>query len=195
MADRSRRCGRARPGASVPTAPTWRDARRWEPALPRIAASADTARAELNADPGPDRLGRFRDRVLPGALARATHHEQVAVAEIMPDRRATPAARPQQEGPRRAEDDQRHHRVLRAPAADAVAVPGHRIAAVAVQAEPGGREPLAEFLLVVLVEDSLGLGERRMGERIRLVVEAEQPGDVDDLVVHRAAFGPPGDLR
>src|SRR5215213_10158387 len=41
-------------------------------------ASEDVARAELHADPRADRAGGLGDRVLPGALAGATHHEEVA---------------------------------------------------------------------------------------------------------------------
>ena len=116
---------------------------------------AHAARPELDADPRPDRPGGLRDRVLPGALAGAAHHDQVAVAELVPDGRAA-AAGPQQERPGRAERDDRDHGVLGLAAADGVAVPGDAVAAVAVEAQPGGAERLAELVGVVRVQRLAG---------------------------------------
>ena len=42
--------------------------------------SADVAGPELDADPRADRPRRLGDRMLPCALARAAHHQQVAMA-------------------------------------------------------------------------------------------------------------------
>ena len=77
-------------------------------------------------------------------------------------------------------------------AADAVAVPGHAVAAVAVEAQPGRRERLAELGGVVRVERGLGRFEQRVGQRLVLVVEREQPRDVHDPVVHLPPLGVPG---
>ena len=90
------------------------------------------------------------------------------------------------------EGQDRDHRVLGAGAADAVAVPGHRVAAVAVEAEAGRGERLAELGRVVLVEGRLDGVEHGVGQRVALAVEAEQAGHVDDLVVHLAPLGVPG---
>ena len=49
-------------------------------AAPRGRGSAHVVRTELDADPRAGRPSRLRDRVLPGALTRAAHHQQVAVA-------------------------------------------------------------------------------------------------------------------
>lgn len=47
----------------------------------RFRPSADPAGPELDADPRADRARRLGDAVLPGALAGAAHHDQVAGAE------------------------------------------------------------------------------------------------------------------
>src|SRR5205823_996383 len=44
-----------------------------------MGGSGDPAGAELHAHPGADRLAGLRDAVLPGALATATHDDEVAV--------------------------------------------------------------------------------------------------------------------
>src|SRR5215469_1630219 len=75
--------------------------------------SAHVAHAELDADPGTDRLRRLGYRVFPRALATAAHGHQVAVAELVADRRTT-AARTQQKRPGRAERHDGHDGVLRA---------------------------------------------------------------------------------
>ena len=54
--------------------------------------SADAARAELDAHAGSDRPARLGDGVLPRALARAAHDDEVAVVQRVPDR-ARPAHR------------------------------------------------------------------------------------------------------
>ena len=51
------------------------------PEWSRTRRSGDPARPELDADAGTDRLRRLRDAVLPGALAGATHDDQVTVSE------------------------------------------------------------------------------------------------------------------
>ena len=51
--------------------------------------SEDSAGAELHADAGTDGPGGLEDRMLPGALARATHHHQIAVPQREADRFAT----------------------------------------------------------------------------------------------------------
>src|SRR4051812_40076410 len=63
-----------------------------EPDDDRQADSAHPARAELDTDPRPDRLARLGNRVVPGALAGAAHHDQVTVPQREPVRPAPPAA-------------------------------------------------------------------------------------------------------
>ena len=67
------------------------------------------------------------------------------------------APRAQHEVARGAHREDRHHRVLVARAADAVAVPGDRVVAVAVEAQPGGGERLAELVGVVRGQRVAGL--------------------------------------
>src|SRR6478736_2478982 len=45
----------------------------------RVAPSAHPGGAELDGDPRADRPGRLRHAVVPGALARAPHDDEVAV--------------------------------------------------------------------------------------------------------------------
>ncbi len=107
------------------------------PGPPPRPGSADPARAELHADPRPGGPGRLGHGVLPGALAAAAHHQQVPVADLVPQRRAaTPGAKHQ--GPRRAQGQDGDHGVLRGAAADPVTVPGDAVPAVPVEAQPGG---------------------------------------------------------
>ena len=61
------------------------------------SASADAAGAELDRDARADRLAGLGDGVVPGALARATHDDEVAVAEREAPRLAA-AARTQATG-------------------------------------------------------------------------------------------------
>src|SRR6516165_10544231 len=152
--------------------------------------SADPARPELHADPRPDVLGRLRHRVLPGALAAAAHDQQVAVPDLIPPRR-TAAPRPQAERPRRAQRQDGHHGVLaRAPPVP-VAVPGHAVPAVPVQAQPCGPERLAQLRPVVRVQHPERGGQQRVRQRLALAVEAEQPGNIHHPVVHVPPLRPP----
>src|SRR4051794_1711969 len=101
--------------------------------------SGHTAWSELNAHPRPHRLRRLGDAVLPGALARTAHHDEVAVAEREAQR--LPATdRSEHQRTRRPEAHDRHHRVAGAAATDAVAVPGHAVPTVAVQTHAGADE-------------------------------------------------------
>ncbi len=75
----------------------------------------------------------------------------------------SPAPRPQRQRPGRTDRDDRHHGVFGAASADAVAVPGDAVVAIAVQAQPGGTERLAQLSRVVLIERRAGLLERRIG--------------------------------
>ena len=151
---------------------------------------AHPPRAELHADPRPHRPRRLRHGVLPGPLAAAAHDQKITVPEFVAQPRPAPA-RPQQQRPRRAQRNDRDHRVLPAPPADGVAVPGHAVPAVPVQAQPGGRERLAQLGLVVRVQRPARLVQRRIGQRLLLAVEAKQPRDVDHPVVHWPALGAP----
>src|SRR4029450_5796491 len=106
----------------------------------------------MYADPGADVAGGLGDRVLPGALARAAHHDQVAVAERVPHDRAVAAPGPQPQGPWGADRHDGAHGVLRRAAADRVAVPGNAVAPVAVVAQTGRPERFAQLVGVPLGE-------------------------------------------
>src|SRR5258706_4913815 len=68
---------------------------------------ANAGRAELDADPRARWLGCLGNRVLPGALASAAHHEQVAVPDQVTQRLAA-VARAQHQSSRVPERDDRH---------------------------------------------------------------------------------------
>jgi hypothetical protein len=93
---------------------------------------------------------------------------------------------------RRAQRHDGHHRVLTTTAADAIAVPGDAVSAVTVVAQPGRPERLAKGARVVSAQRLPGLVEQRVGQRVLLVVEAQQPGHDDLAVVHGPALGVPG---
>ena len=139
--------------------------------------------AELDADPRAEAARDLGDAVQPGSLAASAHHEQVPVADLEPQSRAA-RLRPHRERPRGAERDDRHHRVARALAGDAVSVPGDAVVTVAVQAEPGADERLAQLLAVVSVQRRPGLVEHRMGQRLALRVAGQEPRDPHGAVVH-----------
>src|SRR5258706_3234020 len=69
---------------------------------------ANAGRAELDADPRARWLGCLGNRVLPGALASAAHHEQVAVPDQVTQRLAAAVAPAQHESSRVPERDDRH---------------------------------------------------------------------------------------
>ena len=102
------------------------------------------------------------------------------------------APRPQQERPRRAHRDDRHHRVVGGAAADGVPVPGHAVPAVAVQAQADGPERLVR---VVRVQGAAGGVQGRVRQRPVLVVEGQQPRDVHHPLVHLPPFGVPWHVR
>src|SRR4029453_12695796 len=106
------------------------------------SSSADSLRPELHADPGPHALRGLGDGVLPRTLAGAAHDEQIAVAEREPPALPT-AAWAQVQVARRAERDDRDHRVGVRAAPDRVTVPGDAVAAVPVQTHAGRHEPLS----------------------------------------------------
>lgn len=122
-------------------------------------ASQYAAGAELDADAGPDGACRLGDGVLHGALAGAAHHDEVAVAEGEAQQGGAAVAGAQDEVAGVADGEDRDEGVLGGGAAVAVAVPGDAVAAVAVEAEPGGDEGFAEFGGVVGTESLAGLGE------------------------------------
>lgn len=99
---------------------------------------------------------------------------------------------PQQQVTGRSHRQDGDHGVLAGAPADAVAVPGDAVPAVAVVAQPGRGERLAQLLRVVGAQRVAGLGEDGVGERGAGAVVREQPGHGDDLVVHLAPLGPPG---
>ena len=61
-------------------------------------------------------------------------------------------------------------------APDAVAVPGNTVAPVAVEAQAGGDERLAELVGVVPAQGVAGLDEQRVGERLVRGVELRAAG-------------------
>src|SRR6266536_225536 len=139
-------CGRQAP----PSTPPWPWSSSASPARTSRKASArcgrsagrsspDVAVAELDADAGTDRPGGLGDGVFPGALAAAAHHEQIAVTDLVAEHLAA-GAPAQQQGAGRTERDDRDHGVIRRAAADRVAVPGHAVAPVAIQAQARGGE-------------------------------------------------------
>ena len=148
----SRRSSRLRDGRCATSSPS--DVRRSEaparsaPYSTNRPGSEHVQRAVLHGDPraGGGDLGHG---VLPGALAGAAHHEQVAVAHRERQRRAT-AAGPQGQPAGVAEGHDGDHGVLAVAPPDAVAVPGHRVATVAVEAAAGRHERLAQLVAVVL---------------------------------------------
>ena len=101
------------------------------------------------------------------------------------------AARAEHQRPRRADRQDRDHGVLVLRPADAVAVPGDRVAAVAVEAQPGRDERLTQLGGVVPAQRVARLVQHRVGERLALAVELQQPRDVDHALVHLPALGVP----
>ena len=83
------------------------------------------------------------------------------------------------------------HRVLGRRATVPVAVPGDRVASVAVEAHPGGRERLSEFVAVVRRQHRTGLRQNRIGPRLALAVETQQAGGGDLAIPHHPTFAPP----
>src|SRR3954447_2582772 len=162
---------------------------------PRAAGSrsGDSGRPVLHADPRTHGLRRLGDAVFPRALARAAHHDQVAVPQGETQAlSATDGA--EQERTRGAERHDGDHGVRRPPASDAVAVPGDAVATVAVQAHTCTDESLAQFRAVVAVEVLAGLGEQRVRQRLVAAVPAQQPRDGDLPLVHLPAVLPPADV-
>src|SRR5262249_46045461 len=118
---------------------------------------------------------------------------EVAVAKLEPERLGAAEARTQHQRARRANGDDRDHGVLVRTAPDAVAVPGHAVAAVAVVAQARRAERFAELVAVMRVQRLLGRVERRVRERLALLVETQQPWYVDDALIHRPTFRAPRD--
>ena len=155
--------------------------------------SEDVEGTELHADARADRTRRLGHGVLPGALAGPAHHDQVAVAQGVADLGvATDGAQAQLA--RRAERDDGHHRVDGAAAPVAVAVPGHRVVAVAVVAAACRHERLAQLVAVVRGQCVAGLGEGGVGQLLADAVGVDQARHVDDGVVHRPPLRPPRHL-
>jgi hypothetical protein len=112
------------------------------------------------------------------------------VAGGHPQRR-TAAARAQRERSVGTHRQDGNHRVGVARAPDAVTVPGDRVVPVAIEAQAGCGEVLAELGAVVRREHPAGLVEHGMGERLALVIEAGQARHIDDRVVHLASLSTP----
>src|SRR3954451_18293784 len=161
---------------------------------PCSGRSGHPGRTELNADARTHRLGGLRNAVLPGALARTAHDHEVAVAQGEAKAGASAPRGPQEEWPGRAERDDGNHRVRRTPAADPVAVPGHAVPTVPVEAHTGTDESLAELGPVVAVQCGASLGEQWMGQRLVSGVPAEQPRNGYLTLVHLASVLPPADI-
>ncbi len=156
---------------------------------PRLSAprgSADPARPELHADPRAGGPGRLGHRVLPGALAAAAHHQQVAVAQLVPTPGRRPAAAAAGPAARRGtrsrppcprwRPGRSGHRARR----HCPGRPGTGTGPPCRTAPPGlprsaGRAPRAPR-------------QRGVGQVRTLAVEAEQPGHLDHPVIHPAPF-------
>ena len=149
----------------------------------------DSVGSELDGDAGAG-VGGLGDGVLPGALAGASHHQQVAVAHRERDRGAA-ASGAEQQSPRVAERDDRDHGVLGLPAPDGVAVPRDAVATVAVVAAASGDERLAQLGSVVVRERLAGRIQTGVRERFARAVRVHEAGYVDHPVVHLAALGSP----
>jgi hypothetical protein len=63
-------------------------------------------------------------------------------------------------------------------------VPGNRVAAVAIEAQPGGGERLAEFLVIVGIQCLTSRDQVGVRKWIVLAIEAEQSRHVDNPLVH-----------
>ena len=85
------------------------------------------------------------------------------------------APRPQRQGPRRAQRQDRHHGVLARAPSGRITVPGHAVPPVPVQAQPRGPERLAQFGPVVRGQRLPRGGQRRVRQRLVLAVKAQQP--------------------
>ncbi len=188
--------------------------RRWTAADRRSPGRADLRRrlpAEVRSPParaGYERLGRGTGSRCAGPTSFAVFGiawSQVRWQEPpMTTRSPCPSgsrsrggaavARPQHQRPRAAHREDRHHGVLARRPADAVAVPGDAVAPVAVEAQPGGDEALAELGLVVVAQRLADGHEHRVRERLVGVVELREARHVDDVVVHLPPFRPPRHL-
>ena len=73
-------------------------------------------------------------------------------------------------------------------------MPGHRVAAVAIETQPRSHERLAQLGGVVHAERIPGLRDDRVGERVVGVVEGEQTRHGDHSFVHLPPLGVPRDL-
>ncbi len=133
-------------------------------------------RAELDADPGPHRPRRLRDRVLPGALAASAHDDQVAVAERSAYGGGARPAGAQRQMTGGAEREDRDHGVLGGAPAAGVAVPGDPVAAVPVEAEPGRGERLPEIGPVVRAQRRTDGLQRGVRQGVVPPEEGQQPG-------------------
>ena len=159
--------------------------------------SDDGGRTRNRRDAGArraERAGALGNRVLPGALAAPAHHEQVAGAEVEPER-ATAPARAEEEPTTGAERHDRHDRVLARGTSDGVPVPLDAVSPVPVEAEPDGPQRLTELRQVAVAQRGPHLGEHGVRQHVALVVEALEPGHVDHPVVHAPALRPPRHAR
>jgi hypothetical protein len=154
---------------------------------------SDATWPELDADSWADRPCCLRHRMLPGPLARTAHHQQVAMTDLVLDGDAAPA-RPEQEVAGGAQRDDGDDGVGRLPPADGVAVPGDRVAPIAIQAQPSCRERLAELGFVVGIQGLTGRHQIMVRKWIVLAIEAQQSRYVDNPLVHLSPLGLPRHL-
>lgn len=131
---------------------TERQVRRLELGFRADRGSADAARAILDADAGASAAG-LGDRVVPGALAGAAHHNQVAVSERESERDGPAAARAERKVARVAQGRGGDHLFCMEYRPGPVTVLCDAVAPVAVEAESGADEGLAELGRVVGAEN------------------------------------------
>src|SRR5580704_12347062 len=163
----------------------------FESAFVPAVQSGNSSRAQLDADPCPNRPDRLGDGVFPGPLTTSAHDQQVPFTDLEPARRTAPL-RPEQQATPGTQRDDRHQGVDGAAPPDGVPMPGNAVPAVPVETEPSGEERTTWLVAKVGDECGLGLVEHRMGQRLVLAIEGQETGHIHRTVVHLPAFRLPG---
>src|SRR5699024_1333363 len=99
----------------------------------RTGTSSHVTRPELDADPRTGRSRRLRDAVFPGTLTRPVHHDVVALSGLTAVCLAS-TTWSQLQVARRTDRHGRHHRVVTVATPDTVAVTGHAVLTVPIEA-------------------------------------------------------------
>src|SRR5437879_2861409 len=121
-------------------------------------------------------------------MALVAHHEQAAGVEVEIEHAARPEGAAYRHAPRRPEAHQSNRRALGS-AFDVIAMRRDAVVSVSVEVQTSGRKCHAADPLDVRAHRPNGLWKHRILER-----EArDEPGYVDDAIVHRAALRTPLD--